>query len=544
MYVLADIEWVAGKGGIINPTQLAALRVDEDWQVVSSFFARFRPKDESFHDWKHVAYNGGWPGEYIRARSAYTELEEFQKWITPDDTVCWWFDESKNISEMLFKIILGYDNIQRTIVLSDYVAGYLQNEKTFRGNQYRLAKARGLQMPRIKHDSRNDVEVIRLLLDHVAMPQDILEVAPIPAPEEETREKIQQQPINTGDRFICDEDLLLIHYKECMSINTGHSLRSVVNLKAPLRKGYTPCSCCKAEFVTARKDKNRDIIARSQFNFVFTPRSKVFHKPSCGLFLSAKEILGTNKYQSCIEKGKVPCKCCKPAAEDEVRHFQTSKPQKEKAVPANLKAEEQRAYSRFNQARNERFSKSHDSFSSETEKDDFYTLTQPRFAFWAGKGYNTFHLRHCHKLKGVSHLDGFARYSDAKRAGHIPCKFCKPTPKNDMLVSIPITNKVRESEKIEDIQLLCAERGFEHRIEDDCFFMETPVGKWMWSITDKPIHVKHINKLRDIADGYHDQPRLFLSFLDVFKYIERHDDKLVQSHPCYMQEWENKAAAF
>ena len=36
MYVLIDMEWVTNRHGNHWPTQLAAIRVDEEWQTVDS----------------------------------------------------------------------------------------------------------------------------------------------------------------------------------------------------------------------------------------------------------------------------------------------------------------------------------------------------------------------------------------------------------------------------------------------------------------------------------------------------------------------------
>lgn len=48
MYVLIDMEWVTNRHGDHWPTQLAAIRVDEEWQTVDSFSVLFRPKDITF----------------------------------------------------------------------------------------------------------------------------------------------------------------------------------------------------------------------------------------------------------------------------------------------------------------------------------------------------------------------------------------------------------------------------------------------------------------------------------------------------------------
>ena len=37
MFVLADIEWMTNEAGHQSPTQLAAIKVDENWNTVDSF---------------------------------------------------------------------------------------------------------------------------------------------------------------------------------------------------------------------------------------------------------------------------------------------------------------------------------------------------------------------------------------------------------------------------------------------------------------------------------------------------------------------------
>lgn len=94
-----------------------------------------------------------------------------------------------------------------------------------------------------------------------------------------------------------------------------------------------------------------------------------------------------------------------------------------------------------------------------------------------------------------------------------------------MVVSVPITNKERVYEPTDALEALCDECGFAHWVNDDSWFhIETPVGSWRFDLMEKPIHLMHINRVKGSRDRYHVQPRLFLSFKDAFRYIERHDE--------------------
>ena len=71
MYVIADLEWIDNKRGQEYPSQLAAIRIDSDWNVISKFFCRMKPHDPSFFRWEHVAFNGGKSSDFLQAPSYF-----------------------------------------------------------------------------------------------------------------------------------------------------------------------------------------------------------------------------------------------------------------------------------------------------------------------------------------------------------------------------------------------------------------------------------------------------------------------------------------
>ena len=197
-----------------------------------------------------------------------------------------------------------------------------------------------------------------------------------------------------------------------------------------------------------------------------------------------------------------------------------------------MNAKEQTAYDRYVQARAERFSAETAAFASDAEKEDFYTLTQPRFAFFRAAWFQTFHKRSYQKLHGLNHITGFSCYKDAVRGGYTPCKFCKPTAKLDIDCAIPITNQKRTGESSHDLEVLCHDQGYPYEQDGQFFCFSTPAGKWKIDLSSTPYIVYHINLTRTPGNdwNYHRQPRLFLSLLDAFDYILRHDKKLYDPH--------------
>lgn len=526
MFVIADIEWMTNEEGHHSPTQLAAIRVDETWNEVDNFASLIRPRDSEFHDWRHVSYTGGKPTEFMYARNAHNVFDAFYDWLKDDDVILWWYDESIMIFKKLIGLILKKQTTHKMVELKEYVYEHLSGQANSRGNAYKIAEARGIDThPHLKHNSANDARVVRALLETIELPQEILLV---PLVKKEKPMKPSKQFSDLPYQY--DPKTNTIHNKECPTLLIGDiETQGYENLKTPLRKQYKPCECCAEEYRTALRERNMDIIDRTQYTYIYSPESKVFHKYTCGLMLQARSILGTIKYDTVVKTGRTPCKVCNPTAQDVFRPLppqQKIARLKKKKLSA-VSTDGVKAIKRQRRALFERNQLLQNEGLTETEKNDAYTLTQPRFAFWVGQGYQTFHLRSCPKLKEVSNLRGFGTYKDAVRAGFTPCRKCKPTAKHDVVYSIPIKSHIRENEKIEDLETLCNDAGYFYHRENAYFCLETAVGKWRIDVSTAPIKLHHINLVKTPgARRYHEQPRLFLSFIDAFDYIKRHDDGL------------------
>lgn len=526
MFVIADLEWMTNKDGHQSPTQLAAIRVDSEWNEVNTFNSLIRPRDFEFHDWKHVSYTGATPSDFLHARNAHNVLDSFEQWLNEDDILLWWYDESEMIFKKLIRLIFKTEDQHKAVSANEYIYEFLQGQPNSRGNAYKLAAARGVNTnDSLKHNSVNDARVMRELLAIIEYPQDNF-LVPLVKKEKPMKPSVQFATLP----YQYDPKTNTIHKKECPDLLIGEiETQGYESLKNALRKQYKPCDCCKEEYRTALRERNLDIIERTQYTYIFSPDSKVFHKYNCGLMLQAKSILGTIKYDTVTKTGRTPCKICNPTAQDVFRPLPPQQKEarlQKKKLPA-VSMDGAKAIKRQKRALYERKQLLQNEGLTETEKNDAYTLTQPRFAFWVGQGYQTFHLRTCPKLKEVSNLRGFGAYKDAIRAGFTPCRKCKPTAKHDVVYSIPIKSHIREDERIEDLETLCNDAGYPFYREGAYFCLETPVGKWKIDISTAPLKLQHLNLVKTPGSKkYHEQPRLFLSYVDVFDYIKRHDDEL------------------
>ena len=528
MYVLMDLEWFCTGQGNIFPTQIAALRVDENWRRLDHFFSRIRPGRTDTPNWAHIAFSGGKPEDFLCAPTLSAALRGLRMWLQKDDVLCWWAEEAPKVFKQLHTPLLHTPVLQAPPamphrVLLDHVGPILASKGIVQENPYKIAASLGLTAPTPAHCSEHDVLAIQAVLQALNFPQENLSKR---AKRRANRYGSNQDPTHADMPYQLDAGTGLLHKKDCDDIPDGAALSGFASFKPCFNGKARPCPCLAEEYRWAKRKRNQSIINRSQYNFAYTKTSLVFHRRDCPRILSANSIMGSVFYDACAKTGRRPCKLCKPSALELVKI-----PEKIYAprgpFQKNLPNPEQRAIQRLKQSQEERRNAPLDSMTGQ-ERADLFTLTQPSYAFWAAAGYQTFHRRDCRKLKGLSSLRGFSRFQDAARAGYTPCKLCKPTKKQDMIYSIPITNQKRQGESVQDLAALCEENQFTYSREADYFTIRTPLGRWRIHLNCNPIAVDHINltKTPDNPLLYHRQPRLFLSLADTFAYIKRHDQKL------------------
>lgn len=520
MFVLVDMEWITNAGEYQSPTQISAVRLNEDWSVISQFDSFIKPRDSSFHDWLHVAYRGGRPIDFLCADNAYTVFLRLRNWLEEDDILLWWHNEAEKLFRKLTSIILKQPEQHKSICINKYVYSFLSGQKYSSGSPYRIAEKRGINtLSYLQHNSKNDVRVLRELMSEIKYPQQKL-LEPLPKPV----------TAELKFRYAYIPETKTVHDIACPYITEVDYL-PYTSIKTAVKKGGRPCRCCKEDFYTVLRIRNLKTIQKTEYNYIYTEISSVFHKRTCSAILCARSILGTVTYEGVLKTGKRPCKLCNPSAADFIKPIEKKRKAKREEFITTLQPTESisRALNRQKVAREERARLLKETNLTENEKNDIYTLTQTRFAFWVGQGCNTFHIHSCAKIKNLQNIQGFATYKDAVSAGFSPCRKCKPTVKHDALLSVPFTNKVRKDESPDILELFCDYFGLPYKKESNFFYLETPVGKWKIDTNSHPIRIEHINLVKNpYENSYHCQPRLFLSFTDTFNYIKRHDDELTK----------------
>lgn len=527
MYVLIDMEWITNRHGDHWPTQLAAIRVDAEWQTMDSFSVLFRPKDITFQQWNHMAFSGWSRENFLDADGLYPALDAFEHWLQPDDIICWWHKEASDLFNMFTKVAQIRDRATNVLLLDAYIYGFLTGQKDSVGSPYKLCTARGIETPEPAHCSCNDVHAIQALVLGIGFEQRNLQQPPKQWVKDATAIKgTQVYPL------LYDPEAKLLHLSDCEFLPDDQYLPAYFSYKTPIRRKYKPCACCRDEFYDALWDRNQDSIARSDYRYVYSKISNVFHTRNCSHVLLAYDIQGAVSYDTCLKTGRRPCKHCNPQPIEHKRISLTAKQAKpQKTVGRNLNGDERKALGRFKRAKEERENALKKGELTETERKTVMTLSQPGYAFWASKGYRTFHRRNCAKITGLNQLRGFPRYQDAVHAGYSPCRHCKPSPKQDVKFSIPITNKERYGETTDTLIQLCTQHCLPFEYDLRYFTLQTMAGKWRIDINSRPVRLEHINLVTEPGNKkkFHTQPRLFLSLQDTFDYIMRHDRSLIET---------------
>lgn len=533
MFVIVDMGWVTNDSGRHCPTQLAAAKVDSNWKGVSFCSTLIRPLDSSFHIWEDKAFGGAKAIDFLDGRGAYNSLSYFLDWLDEDDVLVWWHINSVRMFEKFVKIILKKQVNHQMITIHDRVYDFLDSKHKPKDTPYNIAGSLGFYVAEhLKYSSAYNVRLISDILMQIEYPQEKLSEPFVKAETKCDETMIVNTEHTEHFLYRYDYETNTIHSKDCPDIIGKEMFMKRYNaLNKAVKKKYKPCKCCKKEYNEIVKERSRRIIDQTPYTYIYTPTSDVFHRPDCRCMYYARTIFGTTKFRTAINTGKNPCKICNPKSEPKV----AKKVEKQISVLLEKKhiipidKEVDKALKRQRIAAEERARKLREENLTDAEIRDVYTLTQPRFAFWAGKGCKTFHIHSCSKINTTSELRGFESYEYAINSGYTPCRHCKPTAKHNATISVPISSKIRNNDRFEDLAYFSFQEGYTFKVEKDALYIETPVGKWYVKKSKPPICIEHINLVvTPFSNKYHKQPRLFLSYYDVFEYIKRHDEALEQ----------------
>ena len=328
--------------------------------------------------------------------------------VIVQDTICWWHQEASDLFNMFSKVSGVPDMTQHVVLLCDYIYGYLAGQEASVGSPYKICAARNIATPSPAHCSANDVATMQLLAQGIGFEQ-----KPVLEPPKRWSNDAMAQKGSSAYKLLYDPQAKLLHQSDCKLLPDNRHFPAFLTFKLPIRRKYKPCSCCRDEFLDALWDRNQDSVARSEYNYVYSKQSKIFHTRKCSHVLLAYDIQGTVSYDTCLKSGRRPCKHCNPEPiEHKTIAFPVLPKKPQSPQERSLSKDEQSAIGRFNRAKQEREAAFKRGSLSDAEKSNIMALSQPGLAFWASRGYRTFHRRNCPQITGLNQLVGFPRYQD------------------------------------------------------------------------------------------------------------------------------------
>lgn len=235
------------ENGVLSITQFAAVRVTGDWRAAAIFDRLICPEKHWEVDWEHMAYSGYAPDEFRTGVSEKDCIADFIEFLDDSDTILCWQKDTKRVLMQKAGQFLGKPLPVKCECVDQAVYAAARAKGVEARGLYEMADEIGITTPVPRHRSVNDAAVLLSLLS--AFGYDKMAV----------REAAREAPKGMADR----------------------------------------------------RARNADILSRVQYNYIYTPSSKVFHRPSCHLMRNAVSINGCIYYKTAVN-GRVPCRICHP----------------------------------------------------------------------------------------------------------------------------------------------------------------------------------------------------------------------------------------
>lgn len=247
-------------------TQFAAVRVSGDWKTVAVFERLVCPENRGDIDWGNMAYSGYAPEEFLRGVSERTCISDFIRFLDDRDTILCWQKDTRHLLMRKVVQFLGKPLPVKCKCVNQDVYTIAKSKGIALYGLYEVAEKNGITTPEPKHRSTNDVAVMQKLLSAFGYDK------------KDDRKAMPDAPKKRADR----------------------------------------------------RERNADILSRAEYNYIYTPNAKVFHRPNCHLMHNAIDINGSVYYKTAI-KGRVPCRVCRPEPNERPQKAKV-KGEQEKAV--------------------------------------------------------------------------------------------------------------------------------------------------------------------------------------------------------------------
>ncbi len=242
--VLLDLEWI--ENGDKYLTQLSAIRLDDDWNIVDSYTALINPGEIQLKNEKHVALGNYDVGLFRRGVTEKKCIQTLEKWLLPDDELWFWAKSNRTYFEKLW-----YHHASILHPKAYSIAGYARNHLLRdkpKLSPYGILSSLGKSVPGPEHRSTNDTEVFRRLLKELKINRCLPGIEPTilsicPSQRELNIQRVERSQYN----YIYLKDSGIFHRRSCPNWKNAASEKDICGcvFYKTAAEHRQPCKFCK-----------------------------------------------------------------------------------------------------------------------------------------------------------------------------------------------------------------------------------------------------------------------------------------------------------
>lgn len=237
MLVLMDLEWTEHSNGEKELTQIAAVRMDEQWNKKEKINLLVCPAEDGSADWAYMAFSGYEAKDFLSGRREADCLQALERWLLPADVIGLWSRSAKCTLLERWKHATGQDFSYPVSVVNDWIYDTLRKRKQYCHGLYTVAEVLDINPEGTEHCAKNDVSVLYQVLWKSGLTQEQLVSGKKIGLT--GRELIEKMPYN----YFYTPTSAVFHTKTCAAIMRAKNICGCATYKTAIRN-RRPCALC------------------------------------------------------------------------------------------------------------------------------------------------------------------------------------------------------------------------------------------------------------------------------------------------------------
>ena len=242
--VIMDLEWIVN--GSKHLTQLSAIRLDDEWNVVCTYTSLINPGEKHLKDETHMALGGYGAAPFRRGVTEKACIQELENWLVPDDEIWFWAKSNRT-----FFADLWYHHARLLHPKVYSIAGYARNnllKNKPKMSPYGILASLGKSVPGPEHRATNDTEVFRRLIKELHLKGSLPDIEPTvlsicPSQRELNIQRVALSQYN----YIYLKDSDVFHRRSCPNWKNAESEKDIFGsvYYKTAAENRQPCKFCK-----------------------------------------------------------------------------------------------------------------------------------------------------------------------------------------------------------------------------------------------------------------------------------------------------------